>query len=77
VDLQLLGHTHGGQVWPWNYIVAAQQGGLLAGLSRHGDTQLYISRGTGYWGPPVRIAAPAEITRVILLASPPTGAANS
>ncbi len=75
VDLQLSGHTHGGQVWPWHYIVAAQQGGLLAGLSRHGDTWLYISRGTGYWGPPVRIAAPAEITRVILRAGQPAAPA--
>lgn len=69
VGLQLSGHTHGGQIWPWHYIAAVQQGGLLAGLSRHGDTQLYVSRGTGYWGPPVRVLAPAEITRVILHAT--------
>lgn len=68
VGLQLSGHTHGGQIWPWHYIAAAQQGGLLAGLSRHGATQLYVSRGTGYWGPPVRVLATAEITRVILRA---------
>ena len=68
VGLQISGHTHGGQIWPWHYIVKAQQKGLLAGLSRHGDTQLYISRGTGYWGPPVRVGAPAEITKVILRA---------
>jgi len=66
VGLQLSGHTHGGQVWPWHYLAMAQQGGLLAGLSEHGDTQLYVSRGTGYWGPPVRVLAPAEITRVVL-----------
>ncbi len=68
VGLQISGHTHGGQIWPWHYIVKAQQKGLLAGLSRHGDTQLYISRGTGYWGPPVRVGAPAEISKVILRA---------
>jgi predicted MPP superfamily phosphohydrolase len=66
VDLQLSGHTHGGQIWPWHYIVSVQQGGLLAGRYRHGDTQLYVSRGCGYWGPPVRLLAPLEITRVIL-----------
>ena len=66
VGLQLSGHTHGGQIWPWHYLAMAQQGGLLAGHSRHGQTQLYVSRGTGYWGPPVRVFAPAEITRVTL-----------
>lgn len=66
VDLQLSGHTHGGQIWPWHYIVKIQQGGLLAGRYQHGDTQLYVTRGCGYWGPPVRLLAPLEITRVIL-----------
>ena len=66
VDLQLSGHTHGGQIWPWHYIVRAQQGGLLAGRYELGGTQLYVSRGCGYWGPPVRLLAPLEITRVIL-----------
>jgi predicted MPP superfamily phosphohydrolase len=66
VDLQLSGHTHGGQIWPWHYIVKVQQGGLLAGRYQFGDTQLYVSRGCGYWGPPVRLLAPLEITRVIL-----------
>ncbi len=66
VGLQLSGHTHGGQIWPWHYLAKAQQGGLLAGLSRHGNTQLYISRGTGYWGPPVRLLAKSEITRIVL-----------
>ncbi|HEX3765358.1 MAG TPA: metallophosphoesterase [Kofleriaceae bacterium] len=68
VDLQLSGHTHGGQVWPWHYLVAAQQGGLIAGRYRVGATELYVSRGAGYWGPPVRFGAPAELTRVILRA---------
>lgn len=71
VGLQLSGHTHGGQIWPWHYLVKAQQGGLLAGLSRHEDTQLYISSGTGYWGPPVRILSRSEITRITLRSSLP------
>jgi predicted MPP superfamily phosphohydrolase len=66
VDLQLSGHTHGGQIWPWHYIVKIQQGGLLAGRYDHEGTQLYVTRGCGYWGPPVRLLAPLEITRVIL-----------
>jgi predicted MPP superfamily phosphohydrolase len=69
VDLQLSGHTHGGQIWPWHYIVRIQQGGLLAGRYDHLGTQLYVTRGCGYWGPPVRLLAPLEITRVILRAA--------
>jgi predicted MPP superfamily phosphohydrolase len=67
VDLQLSGHTHGGQVWPWHYIVGLQQGGLIAGMYKIKETQLYVSRGPGYWGPPVRVGAPPEITKVRLL----------
>jgi predicted MPP superfamily phosphohydrolase len=66
VDVQLSGHTHGGQIWPWHYLVRIQQGGLLAGRYEHAGTQLYVTRGCGYWGPPVRLLAPLEITRVIL-----------
>jgi len=69
VDLQLSGHTHGGQIWPWHYLVKLQQGGMLAGRYQHQQTQLYVSRGCGYWGPPVRLLAPLEITRVILRAA--------
>jgi predicted MPP superfamily phosphohydrolase len=66
VDLQLSGHTHGGQLWPFGYLVRLDQP-ALAGLSRHGPrTQLYTSRGTGFWGPPFRIFAPPEITVLIL-----------
>jgi predicted MPP superfamily phosphohydrolase len=68
VDLQLSGHTHGGQIWPWHYLVSLQQGGLLKGRYRIRETQLYVSRGCGFWGPRVRIGAPLEITRVILRA---------
>jgi predicted MPP superfamily phosphohydrolase len=66
VDLQLSGHTHGGQIWPWHYIVKVQQGGLLAGKYLHENTQLYVTRGCGYWGPPVRLFAPLEITKIVL-----------
>ena len=69
VDLQLSGHTHGGQIWPWHYIVRIQQGGLLAGRYDYQGTQLYVTRGCGYWGPPVRVLAPLEITRIILRAA--------
>lgn len=68
VGLQISGHTHGGQIWPWHFLAQTQQRGLLAGLSQHGETQLYISRGTGYWGPPMRIGAPAEISKIVLRA---------
>lgn len=67
VGLQLSGHTHGGQIWPWHYLARAQQG-FLAGLHRDRDTQIYVSRGSGYWGPPVRVGAPAEIAKIILRA---------
>jgi uncharacterized protein len=69
VDLQLSGHTHGGQVWPWHYLARAQQGGLLAGMYQRGATRVYVSRGCGYFGPPVRLGAPLEITKIILRAS--------
>jgi predicted MPP superfamily phosphohydrolase len=61
VGLQISGHTHGGQVFPATLLVRLQQP-FTAGLDRLGDTQIYVSCGTGYWGPPMRIAAPAEIT---------------
>ncbi|MEK9723741.1 MAG: metallophosphoesterase [Rhodospirillaceae bacterium] len=66
-DLQLSGHTHGGQFWPWNHFVRMQQP-YTAGLHRHGDLFVYTSRGTGYWGPPKRFGAPSEITRIRLTA---------
>lgn len=68
VDLQLSGHTHGGQVWPWHYVAQAQQGGFLAGRYQRNNTQLYVSRGCGYFGPPVRVGAPLEISRIVLRA---------
>ncbi|WP_280494265.1 metallophosphoesterase [Nocardia asiatica] len=67
VDLQLSGHTHGGQIWPGNYL-AGLANPTVAGLERYGDTKLYVSRGAGAWGPPVRVGAPSDIT-VVELAS--------
>ncbi|MCX5248482.1 metallophosphoesterase [Streptomyces sp. NBC_00201] len=67
VDLQLSGHTHGGQLWPGSFVAAAANP-TVAGLERYGDTQLYVSRGAGAWGPPTRVGAPSDIT-VIELAS--------
>ncbi|MDX3114061.1 metallophosphoesterase [Streptomyces scabiei] len=67
VDLQLSGHTHGGQLWPGNFLAEAANP-TVAGLERYGDTQLYVSRGAGAWGPPTRVGAPSDIT-VVELAS--------
>jgi len=69
VDLQIAGHTHGGQMWPFHLLVRLDQK-YLHGLSQHGDrTQLYVSRGAGFWGPPFRIFAPNELS-VLTLRSP-------
>jgi len=65
VGLQLSGHTHGGQIWPFGFLVALTQP-ILAGLGRRGETQIYVSRGTGFWGPPMRLGNPAEVTRIVL-----------
>jgi len=65
-DLQLSGHTHGGQFWPWTFFVRLQQP-FTAGLRRLGTLWVYTSRGTGYWGPPQRLGAPSEITHLRLV----------
>ena len=67
-DLQLSGHTHGGQFLPWNWFVPLQQP-FTAGLNKLGNLWVYTSRGTGYWGPPKRLGAPAEITLISLVAT--------
>ncbi len=74
-DLQLSGHTHGGQFWPWNLFVRLQQP-FTAGLHRWRRLWVYTSRGTGYWGPPKRFGAPSEVTLLRLVArpAPPSGA---
>jgi hypothetical protein len=65
IDLQLSGHTHGGQIWPFGYLVrlAIRH---VAGLYRENGSTLYVSRGTGFWGPPMRLFAPAEITELVI-----------
>lgn len=65
IDLQISGHTHGGQIVPFNYLVRLQQP-YVAGLHEHEGTHLYVSPGTGYWGPPMRLGVPAEITQIEL-----------
>jgi predicted MPP superfamily phosphohydrolase len=69
VELQLSGHTHGGQLFPWSLAVRAAFP-YVKGLHRVGagdaQGQVYVNRGTGYWGPPMRLGSPPEITRVVL-----------
>ncbi|HWM37471.1 MAG TPA: metallophosphoesterase [Streptomyces sp.] len=67
VDLQLSGHSHGGQMWPGPYL-AALANPTVAGLERYGDTQLYVTRGAGAFGPPVRVGADSDVT-IVKLAS--------
>ena len=68
VGLQLSGHTHGGQIAPFGALVALTQP-FLSGLHRQGDAQIYVSQGTGYWGPPMRLGHPAEISKIVLSSS--------
>jgi uncharacterized protein len=66
VDLQISGHTHGGQIWPFHYLVKVDQPSVH-GLTEHGSrTRLYTTRGSGFWGPPFRVFAPSEITLITL-----------
>lgn len=67
IDLQLSGHTHGGQIWPFRYFVRMAMP-FVDGLYSRSGARLYVSRGTGFWGPPMRLAAPAEITEIVLRA---------
>jgi uncharacterized protein len=65
-DLQLSGHTHGGQFWPWMHFVQFQQP-FTTGLHRLADLWVYTNRGTGYWGPPKRFGVSSEITHLRLV----------
>ncbi len=65
VDLQLSGHTHGGQIWPFGLLVRALVP-FVAGIYRRGASTLYVSRGCGFWGPPMRLLAPSEITEIVI-----------
>ena len=70
-DVQLSGHTHGGQFWPWNLLIGFFQP-FARGLYRLKNLWVYVNRGTGYWGPPNRFGVPPEITHIRLVpAAPP------
>jgi len=70
VELQISGHTHGGQIVPFNLLVATAFP-YVRGLHRHDESdlsgQIYVSRGTGYWGPPLRLGSPPEIAKIVLV----------
>ncbi|WP_214406375.1 metallophosphoesterase [Pseudonocardia lacus] len=67
VDLQISGHTHGGQLWPITQVALVDQP-VLSGLTRFGPTWLYVTRGVGFWGPPTRVGSPPEVTLLTLRA---------
>jgi len=69
-DVQISGHTHGGQFWPWNLFVRFFQP-FTGGLYKLKNLSVYVSRGTGYWGPPNRFGVPSEITRIRLIPATP------
>jgi uncharacterized protein len=69
-DVQISGHTHGGQFWPWNLFIHFFQP-FSSGLHRLKNLWVYVSRGTGYWGPPNRFGVPSEITRIRLVPAVP------
>lgn len=72
VDLQLSGHTHGGQLYPFHHVVGLAQS-AVSGLSKVDDTWLYVTNGAGFWGPPVRVGAPPDITVLELVSAPIIG----
>jgi predicted MPP superfamily phosphohydrolase len=71
VDLQLSGHTHAGQLWPFSLLVRLDTP-YVRGLHRVGGMLLYVSSGTGYWGPPMRLGTASELTRLTLVRPPAT-----
>ncbi|MCW2697074.1 MAG: Metallophosphoesterase [Modestobacter sp.] len=71
VDLQLSGHTHGGQLWPFDYAILLDQP-VVEGWSQQGPTQLYVTAGAGNWGPQMRVGARPEVTVVELSPGGPT-----
>jgi predicted MPP superfamily phosphohydrolase len=70
VDLQLSGHTHAGQYFPFTMFIRFFHS-YYQGLNNHQNMWIYINKGTGYWGPPLRVGAPAEITLIILRVGTP------
>ncbi|HOK96049.1 MAG TPA: metallophosphoesterase [Anaerohalosphaeraceae bacterium] len=65
IDLMLCGHTHNGQIWPFNWVVRSRFQ-YLKGLHRIGRMHLYISTGSGTWGPPMRLGSRNQITFICL-----------
>jgi uncharacterized protein len=72
VGLVLSGHTHGGQIFPWRFFVYLQQR-IVDGLHQVEQTHIYVSRGTGFWGPPMRVGARGEVTEITLVRAPESG----
>jgi len=68
VDLQLSGHTHGGQMWPFHLVVRASGQPVLSGMGSVDGMPVYVTNGAGFWGPPVRVGAPPDVTLVELRA---------
>ena len=66
-DLQLSGHTHAGQFFPWTFVIHLVHGPHAAGLSRRGRLWVYVSAGTGTWGPPLRLGTRPELTLLRLV----------
>ena len=64
-DLQISGHTHGGQFFPWNHLIGFFHP-YVKGLNKHENMWIYVSQGTGFWGPPIRLGTRTEITLLIL-----------
>jgi predicted MPP superfamily phosphohydrolase len=64
ISLQLSGHTHGGQIWPWNWVAARVHGRFAYGLNRHEALQVLTSSGAGTWGPPLRVGTKAELVLI-------------
>jgi predicted MPP superfamily phosphohydrolase len=76
VDLQLSGHTHGGQIWPFNALVRIATP-FVAGLHRRGRSQIYVTRGVGFWGPPMRLFSRNEIAEIVIRRAEPTATSSA
>ena len=66
VSLQLSGHTHGGQLWPWTWVAARVHGRFNCGLNRFGKLLVLTSNGAGTWGAPMRVGTKSEIVLIRL-----------
>lgn len=66
IDLMVCGHTHGGQIFPFNWLTKLGNDGMVAGLYEKDDTKVLVSRGVGYWGPPMRVGASGDVILIEL-----------